>query len=351
MPSTMKAVVYHAPGDIRVEDQAPAPKPGAGEVLVRVEACAICGSDVKTFRLGNPRISPPRTMGHEFCGTIEAMGEGVDTYAAGQRVAMATTMGCGSCVECRMGKPNICADLQAIGFHHDGAMSSWVWIPERGVRGGNLIDVGDLDPVFAALSEPTSCVANSLSKLDGRGGRTILVIGLGPLGLIHGMMARDLGFETVIGAARPGARFDAAQDFGFDDVIVPDAIPDAIERFTGGRGFDAVVVTAPSAEVQSAAPSYAAKSGAISLFAGLPAGSEMITLNSRTIHYGEQTVYGTSDSTPEHVRRAVSWLKANPEMVEKLVTHRLPLSRFHDAMKAVIDREALKAVLLPENVQ
>jgi len=288
-------------------------------------------------------------MGHEFCGTIEAVGTGVDNYTLGQRVSMATTMGCGNCTECRMGKPNICADLQAIGFHHDGAMAPWVLIPARGVRGGNLIDIGDLDPVFAALSEPTSCVANSLSRLDGRGGRTILIIGLGPLGLIHGMMARDLGFETVVGVARPGARFDAARGFGLDAIVVTGEIPDAIKRFTGGRGFDAVVVTAPSAEVQSAAPAYAAKSGAISLFAGLPTGSEMITLNSRMIHYGEQTVYGTSDSTPEHVRRAVRWLRGNTPMLEKLVTHRLPLSRFHDAMQAVIDRQALKAVLLAED--
>lgn len=342
-------LVYYAPGDIRQEDQPSAPMPKKGEVLIKVEACAICGSDVKTFRLGNPRITPPRTMGHEFCGTIVSVGEQVDAYTVGQRVSMATTMGCGTCAECRMGKPNICVDLQAIGFHHDGAMASWVLIPERGVRGGNLIDVGDLAPEVAALSEPTSCVVNSLSKLKGRGGRTILVIGLGPLGLIHGMMARDLGFETVIGAARPGKRFDSAQHFGFDDIILSDAIPDAIERYTSKRGFDAVVVTAPSAEVQSAAPSYAAKSGAISLFAGLPTGSEMISINSRTIHYGEQMVYGTSDSTPEHVRMAVSWLRENTEKANKLITHHLPLSHFHEAMKTVIDRNALKAVLIPEN--
>jgi L-iditol 2-dehydrogenase len=229
-------------------------------------------------------------------------------------------------------------------------MAPWVLIPGRGVRGGNLVDVGDLDPAFAALSEPTSCVVNSLSRLDGRGARSLLVIGLGPLGLIHGLMARELGIETAVGAARPGARFDAAQNFRLDAVVTPDDIPAAIKRFTGGRGFDAVVVTAPSAEMQSAAPAYAATSGAISLFAGLPKGSEMITLNSRAIHYGEQTVYGTSDSTVEHVRRAVRWLGANTPALEKLVTHRFPMARFHDAMDAVMKRQAVKAVLFPGDV-
>lgn len=347
--STDTKAVFYAPRDIRLESAAEPPSPAAGEVLVRVRACAICGSDVKTYLNGNPRIVPPRTMGHEFCGVITAVGTAVSTYTVGQRVSMATTMGCGACPECRAGKPNICSDLQAMGFHYDGAMAPWVLIPERGVRGGNLVDVGDLDPAFAALCEPTSCVVNSLSRLEGRGTRTLLVIGLGPLGLIHSLMARELGVETVVGAARPGARFDAAQGFDLDTVVAPDEIPSAIERFTGGRGFDAVVVTAPSAEMQSAAPDYAAKSGTISLFAGLPKGSETITLNSRTVHYGEQTVYGTSDSTPEHVRQAVRWLRANTPMLEKLVTHRLPLDRFHDALEAVIGRKALKAVLIPRD--
>ncbi len=344
-------IVFHGPKDIRVEDADAPPRPGAGEVLVRVEACAICGSDVKTYNLGNPRISPPRTMGHEFCGTIEFLGDGVGNYRVGQRVTMATTMGCGECAECRMGKPNICSDLQAIGFHHDGAMAPWVMIPERGVRGGNLVDVGDLDSVVAALSEPTSCAVNSLSGFAGRSARTLLVIGLGPLGLIHCLMARDLGFDTVVGVARPGPRFDAAGQFNLDAVITPAELPNAITRFTAGRGFDAVAVTAPSAEMQSAAPEFAAKSGAVSLFAGLPKGSEMLTLNSRTVHYGEQTIFGTSDSTPEHVGRAVDWLRRNPEDMEQLITHRVPLARFHDALQAVINRKAMKAILLVESTK
>ncbi len=348
--STPSKIVFHGPKDIRVEPAAPAPVPAPGEVLVRVLVGAICGSDVKTFLNGNPRITPPRTMGHEFCGVIESVGKGTAQYRTGQRVTMATTMGCGECPECRAGRTNICSDLQAIGFHYDGAMAPWVLIPARGVRGNNLVDVGDLEPEAAALSEPTSCVVNSLSRLEGRGARTLLVIGLGPLGLIHTLMARDLGIETVVGVARPGLRFDAAQSFGLDAVVTSEGIPSAIKRFTDGRGFDAVAVTAPSAEMQSAAPAFASTSGAISLFAGLPKGSEMITLNSRLIHYGEQTLYGTSDSTVEHVRRAVRWLASNPSVAGKLVTHRFPLAQFHEAMDAVMSRKAVKAVLLAEGV-
>ncbi|MBL4699839.1 MAG: alcohol dehydrogenase catalytic domain-containing protein [Phycisphaeraceae bacterium] len=98
--STGQKIVFYAPKDIRVEPTLPTPEPSMGEVLVRVEACAICGSDVKTYLNGNPRITPPRTMGHEFCGMAQAVGTGVASYKIGQRVTMATTMGCGNCPPC-----------------------------------------------------------------------------------------------------------------------------------------------------------------------------------------------------------------------------------------------------------
>ncbi len=348
MTAQHQKVVFHGPKDIRLEAASLPPALGAGEVLVRVLACAICGSDVKTYHHGNARIKPPQTMGHEFCGVIERVGDAVTHYRAGQRVAMATTMGCGKCPECQSGRSNICGDLKAMGFHHEGAMAPWAIIPERGVRGGNLIDVGDLAPEIAALSEPTSCVVNSLSRLDGRGGKTMLVIGLGPLGLIHGMMARDLGYETVVGAARPGTRFDMAGHFGFDAVVDVKDLCREVQIHTNGRGFDAVIVTAPSAQMQSQAPGYTALSGAISLFASLPQGEEMLTVSSRTIHYNEQIVYGVSDSTPAHVKRAVDWLSAHPDKVEKLITHRYPIADFNTALCDVIERRALKAVLMLE---
>jgi len=347
MSHAASKVVFHAPQDIRVEPPGPAPEPAPGEVLVRVLAAAICGSDVKTYHHGNPRIKPPQTMGHEFCGIIECIGASVDNYREGQRVTMATTMGCGDCKECRAGHGNICSDLQAMGFHHEGAMAPWAIIPKRGVHGGNLIDVGDLAPEIAALSEPTSCVVNSLSRLEGRGGKTMLVIGLGPLGLLHGMMAREQGFDTVVGAARPGPRFEAARSFGFDAVVDAKDLSAAVNAHTGGHGFDAVMVTAPSADMQSLAPEWAAPGGAVSLFASLPKGGESITLNSRTVHYKEQIVYGVSDSTPAHVGRAVAWLTRHAREAEKLITHRYSLSDFPSALQDVIERRALKAVLFP----
>jgi len=340
-------VVYYAPGDLRIESQNEVPQPGAGEVLVRIEACAICGTDVKSYALGNPRIRPPRTMGHEFCGILEAVGEGVVAYRPGQRVTMATTMGCGDCFYCRQGRTNICPDLEAMGFHHDGAMATHVVIPKRGVAQGNLVDVGELDAELAALAEPLSCVVNNLSRVRKENIESMLVIGLGPLGLFHVITGRFNGIATIVGMARPGARMEAAKAFPLDDLVRPEEIDAAIRRHTQGRGFDLVVVTAPAQDVQGNAPAFARKGGFVSLFAGMPKGQEAISLNSRTLHYGEQTMYGTSDSTVQHVQQAVLILGKCSPVVRKMITHRLPFSDAVDGIHALQKRQALKVVLSP----
>ena len=336
-------IVYHAPHDIRVEPQPARPEPGAGEVRVRVEACAICGTDVKTYRHGNPRLQPPRTMGHEFCGTIDALGAGVTRYQPGQRVTMATTMGCGDCFYCRQRRTNICPHLTAMGFHHDGAMATAVIIPPRGVAQGYLVEVGSLDAELACLSEPVSCVMNNLSQLPGHGVRTMLIIGLGPLGVLHALAARARGVEVIVGVVRN----PRPSPFTLTDTVTPDAIPVAIRKWTDGLGFDAVMVTAPDAAMQGAAPAFARKGGYVSLFASLPVGTELIQLNSRTVHYGEQTIYGTSDSTVAHVEQAVAFLRANREAVRPIITHRLALEQFETGIQSILDRTALKVVLLP----
>jgi L-iditol 2-dehydrogenase len=125
IPSTMTAAVYRGQNDVRMET-VPVPEIGPGELLVRVEACAICGTDIKSFRNGNPRIQPPQTMGHEFVGTVAAAGEGALGPRPGARVVMATTIGCGECRYCRAGRSNLCRKAEAMGFHYPGAMAPWV---------------------------------------------------------------------------------------------------------------------------------------------------------------------------------------------------------------------------------
>ena len=153
----MKAVVYHGPGDIRVEEL-PEPECGDGELLVAVDACAVCGTDLKTHQAGNPRITPPLTIGHEFTGLIEVVGAGAEgDFAVGERIVMATSISCGRCYYCHRGWPNLCTDVAPMGFAHPGGMAEYVVVPARALRNGHVIRTPrDWAPEHAALAEPVS---------------------------------------------------------------------------------------------------------------------------------------------------------------------------------------------------
>ena len=341
-------VVYYAPKDVRIERMEEPPKLEAGDVLVKVEACAICGTDIKSYNKGNPRIKPPMTMGHEFVGSIVETGGPLPAGAPGKgdRVVMATTIGCGECRYCKNGRSNLCRKAEAIGFHYPGAMAPYVRVPAKAVRMGHLVKVGDLDAKVAAIAEPLSCVVNGLSRLPWPEVKTALVMGLGPLGFLHALAAKAKGAEKIVCVEFPGRRTDLARSLGFE-VLAPSEIDDAYQGLTEGEGFDLVVVTAPHGPTQAKSPMYARKGGYVSFFASLPQGEEILSVNSRTIHYGELVVFGTSDSTPAHMREAVELLRARKGEFEQLVTHELPMRDFHAAMDEIAKGTAVKVVLRP----
>lgn len=340
------SVVYYAPQDVRLESMSTPPAVDKGEVLVQIESCAICGTDIKSYFKGNPRIKPPMTMGHEFCGTIVELGEAVTDYRLGQRVTMATTIGCGECSDCQKGKTNLCRRAEAMGFHYPGAMAPYIKIPAKAVRQNHLVDVGDLDATVAALSEPLSCAINNLSRFPQEAFESALIIGLGPLGILHAVAAKERGIKNVCCVEFPGKRMEMAKELGFT-TVAPDEIEAKYKDLSQGDGFDLVVVTAPHNPSQGKAPMFARKGGYVSFFASLPPGDEMVTVNSRTIHYNELIVYGTSDSTVKHVQEAVRLLSANPAGFKPLITHILPFSDFKTAMDEIQAGNAVKIVLVP----
>jgi L-iditol 2-dehydrogenase len=340
------SVVYYAPKDVRLEAMSSIPSAGPGEVVVKIEACAICGTDIKSYFNGNPRIKPPMTMGHELCGTIFELGSGAAGYSVGQRVTMATTIGCGECFYCKKGKTNMCKSAEAIGFHYPGAMVPYVKIPAKAVRQKHLVDVGKLDATVASLSEPMSCAINNLTRFPQEQMESALIIGLGPLGILHAVAARERGIKNICCVEFPGKRMDMAKQLGFP-TVAPDEIEARYKEMSNGEGFDLVVLTAPHNASQGKAPMFARKGGYVSFFASLPVGDEMLTINSRTIHYNELIVYGTSDSTVKHVQDAVSLLQANPEGFKPLITHVMPMGDFHKAMDEIKAGNAVKIVLIP----
>ncbi|MBE3132452.1 MAG: alcohol dehydrogenase catalytic domain-containing protein [Acidobacteria bacterium] len=345
----MNAVVYHGKGDARFE-KAPVPACREGELRVRIDACAVCGSDLKTFNSGNPRMKPPMVMGHEFTGLIETVGRGVAGFSVGERIVMATSIACGECWYCRQGWTNLCAKLDPMGFSYPGGMAEYVVVPAVAVRNGHVIKVPLSVPAeHAALAEPLSCAINCVESSVVRQGDTVVVVGAGPLGILILYAAREYGAARLILAAREGRRFDQAKQFACGRLVntSKEDLAEAVREETNGRGADVAIVAAPSAEAQEQALDLVRKKGRVCLFASLPAGKSTLALDSRPIHYGEMRLVGTSDSTPAQVRKAVEMIAAGRLPADRLATHVLGLDEIGRAYDLMQRGESLRVVLKP----
>lgn len=349
MPEWMQAVMYYGIKDIRIETILQ-PECGPGEVRVKVDACAVCGTDLKSYFNGNPRIKAPLPIGHEFTGLIDVVGENVIGFANGERVVMATSISCGECYYCRRGWTNLCQNLAPMGFTYPGGMAEYVTIPARAIQNGHVIKIpAGIDPVFASLAEPVSCAVNAAENCAIQPGDTVVVVGAGPMGILNACVAREFGADQVILTDINPKRLSQAASFGLDFLVDPSSqdLGKIVRERTGGVGADVVIVAAPASPPQEEALKYVRKRGTVCLFASLPPGKNLLSLDSRAIHYGEVRVIGSSDSTPEHVQKAVELLMLNRIHAEKLVTHREPLEGIFKAYDLMQSGEALRVVLEP----
>lgn len=347
--TTIKAVVYHGPLDVRCES-VPMPVCGADEIRVQVDACAVCGSDWKAYKSGNPRMRPPITMGHEFSGLIESIGAGVHGHALGERVVMATSVSCGECLYCRRGWRNLCTDLRPMGFYYNGGMAEFVTIPARALEQGHVVKVpATVKAIHAALSEPVSCCVNAAENCGIVQGDVVAVLGAGPMGILNACVAREFGASKIILSEVNPARLKQAGMFGFERLVNPatEDLTKIIMNETGGYGADVVIVSAPAAQPQEQAMTMVRKRGTVCLFASLPAGNSMLNVDSRPMHYGELRVVGTSDSTASHVQRSVELIAGGSLPVEKIASHVLRLDDIQQAFALMESGEALRVVLTP----
>jgi L-iditol 2-dehydrogenase len=345
----MNAVIFYGKGDVRFE-RTPLPACRPGELRVKVDACAVCGSDFKTFNNGNPRMKPPIIMGHEFTGAIETIGEGVAGFAVGERIVMATSISCGECFYCRKGWSNLCAKLDPMGFSYPGGMAEYVIVPAVAIRNGHVVKVpAGIPPEHAALAEPMSCAVNCVENCRITGGDTVVVVGAGPLGIFNLYAARAAGAAKLILAQRAGKRFLQAGAFSCDRLVntTTEDLVAVVRSETGGVGADAVIVAAPDSSAQEQALDLVRKRGSVCLFASLPVGKSVLSLDSRKIHYNELYVCGASDSTAAHVRRAVGLL-AQPDFPGGTIAN--PIMKLADIQKAFAVMEArdgMRVVLQP----
>jgi L-iditol 2-dehydrogenase len=347
----MRAAVYHGPGDLRVEERPP-PEIGPDDALLRVRACGICGTDQRIVA-GGHRHYPPGTVripGHEVVGEIVETGPSVGDALPAGLVFVAPNMGCGRCEQCLAGHNNLCRDFHAIGITADGGFAELLRVPARAVAQGNVMPVaGGVDPAAATLIEPLACVIRGQEPL--RIGRrdTVLVIGVGPIGLLHAALARQKGASRILVADRWPSRLAQAERLGANATVDvgKQNLADAVRVETDDRGCDAIVVAAPSHDAIALSLRLAAMRGRISWFAGLPKGRSGVEIDANLVHYKELTVTGTTACSTADCRRAADLVNSGELDVARLVTQRLPLDKAPAAFGAEKDRSMLKTVLVP----
>lgn len=341
----MKACIFHGPGLINMEEVA-TPEAGAGELLLRMDACGVCHSDIRVYR-GEKKARAGVIPGHEPVGVIVQVGQGVDAFREGQRVTICPIIACGLCYYCQRGLRNRCLSRLTLGYEENGGLAQYMVIPARLVELGHVLPVpAGLSPEVATLTEPLACVLNSLEACRLLAGGSLLILGAGPMGLLHLLVARSLGLATVIVSEPRQERRAYAQRFGATLCIDPqeeDLRPIVLEA-TAGLGVDAVVVTTGRPELVAVALEAVRRQGVVNLFGGFPPGTA-INLDPNVIHYSEVTLTGSQNATPDQYRRALQLLTLLPQAAE-INTHRFPLDEGNRAYEARLGMDGLKSLVV-----
>lgn len=348
----MKALRFHAPGDVRFED-VPEPVCGTEEIKIRVRNCSTCGTDVKIFHNGHVNITRVTTMGHEIAGEIVEVGEKArGGFAIGDRVQCIAAVPCGECHECGRGWGEVCANQTSVGYQYDGGFAEYMTVPAQVLKVDGLNRIPDnVSYAEASAAEPLACAINAQEQLGIQPGDFTVVFGAGPIGCMHIRVARGMfGAGQIVlidvNAERLAMSAGAVGPEHVIDASVDDPVQKVLE-LTDGRGADVIITATPAKVTQEQAIAMAARNGRISFFGGLPKQDPIIACDSNLVHYRQLHIHGANGSSPEHNRRALEAISSGQVPVDDLITRRLPLSQALDALGIVQRGEAIKVTIEP----
>ena len=349
----MKAAVIKKPGTIVVEELA-TPKTKSGEVLLKVDACAICGTDQRVLK-GEKAVDVP-IVGHEIVGTVTEIGEGVSkNIKMGGRYAVQTVIGCGDCPMCAIGRENLCENgFKAIGYQWNGGFAEYMIMPEQGVSQGCLIPISDdMSDEVGTLLEPLSCCINGMRVIPLEDANHVIVFGGGIIGVLNGLVAKARGAKEVTIMDISQERLDllAKLNLPFNNYVNSGTTdPEAwVKDYTNGRGVDVVVVAASVKSIVAQGMKLLARDGHLSIFAGMPKSDPTDTIDLNLIHYPELHIHGANSSVLRDYIDAEKYLSSGQINGKSLVTHVFELSNFLEAVDIQGDPKngALKVIIKP----
>lgn len=346
----MRAVVLHAPNDLRFEDIS-TPVAGPGEVVVRTRAAAICGTDLRIVDGSKTRgVRYPSVLGHELAGEVAEVGSGVTGLVVGERVAVTPIVYCRNCYYCNHGMENLCINNRALGYDYDGGFAEYTLVPAAAVAAGNVFPLPDgVSFVEGSLAEPLACCLNGMEKSRVSIGQTVLVVGAGPIGLMHVQLAKAAGAREVLVSEPQAHRREYAHGMGATRVVDPQEtnLAQVVADLTAGLGVDAAIIAIGSPEAVDQSLGLVRKGGTLNLFAGFPGRGDVV-LSANAIHYGEINVVGTSSSSRSHYGQALGLIESGAVNLRALATSLHPLAETMDAIALVRRGDGLRAIVDPQ---
>lgn len=343
----MKAAVLRAPQVLELGDIA-TPEAAAGELVLRVRAATVCGTDLRILTGRKTKgVRFPSVIGHEFAGEVVQTGDGVTQFKTGDRVCMDPVVPCRACAYCKSGHENVCLHRQAMGYEFDGAFAEYIRIPAIALAAGNVFMMpAQMSFESAALAEPLACCINGQRNADVRLGDTVVILGAGPIGLMHAALARLSGARQVIVSEPNAARRQAAADRGVDHVCDPNA--GSVEAFvkarTDGLGADVVILAIGVPQLANEALNLVRKGGHVNLFAGFTAG-DTSAIDVNLIHYNEIVVTGASALSRRDYELALNMLSTGQIDANALITHRYEVADSLAAFAEAGSGRALKVAI------
>ncbi|MGP1348368.1 MAG: alcohol dehydrogenase catalytic domain-containing protein [Stomatobaculum sp.] len=347
----MKAVILHGPENYPNNYEAmEVQKPSCGEndILLKMKAAALCGTDKRIFTGGKTKgVRPDSVVGHEICGLIAEVGKNVKGYSVGDKVAIANVIPCGHCSACLSGRENACMNRKAIGYEFDGGFEEYIRIPEVCIESGNVVKLPDSVSFAAgALIEPLACCIRGLRNTGTGFNDTVLIIGAGPIGLMHLQLSLIAGAKKVIVSELDAEKRALATELGASRSVDPGSedLHAVVMEETEGEGVDRIVMAIGVNALVDSTFKLAKKGGTVCLFAGFPKG-KMSEFDPSVIHYNELNITGSTAYKRIDYLQAADMVISGKINLDAIVSQKFSLDNFREALELHMAGTALKIVI------
>ncbi len=346
----MKAAIFVGPGELELRE-IDTPHAEHGELVLKIGANTVCGTDGRILRGEKSKgIDRGVVLGHEISGYVTEVGAGVDGFVEGDLVGAVPTIPCLSCYYCQHGMEHLCTDSRIIGYQVNGGLAEYIKIPREALeRGCAFTAAGHLTPAEVSLAEPLGCVLNGASQYRTKIGDTVLILGAGPIGLLHAQLNRQMGASKVIVSDPSASRRAVATSLGATHTVDPSQtdLSDYVREQTDGLGVDVVVICIGFGALVNQAFELVRKGGAVNAFAGFSKGS-LASIDPNLIHYGELKVTGASNASRASHKKALRLIGEGLIDVKSLHTHTFALDDVIEGIEFAQKGDGIKVAIVPE---